>query len=37
LAKEINAKRKGKFAEIAKRNNISLEAVEKQAAKKLMK
>lgn len=37
FVEEINAKRKTKFAEIAKRNNISLEAVEKQAAKKLMK
>lgn len=36
LVKEINAKRKIKFAEIAKRNNISVEAVEKQAARKLM-
>lgn len=35
LVKSINQKRKAKYAEIAKRNNISLSAVEKQAAKKL--
>lgn len=37
LVKDINVKRQSKYEEIAKRNNISIQAVEKQAAKKLMK
>ncbi|OUS28933.1 hypothetical protein A9Q99_10705 [Gammaproteobacteria bacterium 45_16_T64] len=35
LVKDVNGKRKAKYADIAKRNNISLGSVEKQAAKKL--
>ena len=37
LVKEVNAKRKAKYTEIAKRNKISVSSVEKQAAKKLKK
>lgn len=37
LVKDVNEKRKSKYSEIAKRNNISLQAVEKQAGKKLMR
>ena len=37
LVKDVNAKRKARYVEIAKRNKISVSSVEKQAAKKLNK
>ena len=37
LVKDVNVKRKSKYAEIANRNNIPIRSVEIQAAKKLMK